>query len=193
MSTVVNGKNQDLVSLIDRIPVTHQFLVSELSKSNLDLKIMYMSDNVSDHDPLAKNLSAADLKRFGIDFIIVSMADHPTPVIHKEFYQELDQTQIPYLILTSYPDTNPHTLYCPSWMILFPNLIHGENPTQEQAANSSRQYKFSCLNNKFKIERILLLIEMYRNADLFTNSIITMNSLITEWHPEGCSDAHIRQ
>ena len=149
--------------------------------------------NVGEHDPLAKNLSVASIKQFGIDLIVVSLADHPTPVLHCEWYQSLDQTETPYLILTSYQDADPRTLYCPTWMILFPNLIHGKNPTLEQAAKSDRPYKFSCLNNKFKIERILLLIEMYRNPDLFTNSVITMNSLVTEWHPEGCSQAHITQ
>jgi uncharacterized protein len=190
---VVNGKNQNLASLLDRIPIAHKFLISELTNSLLNLKIMFMSWNVSDFDPLATNLLPEDLKKFGIEFLVISLADHPTSVLDEGFYHALNQTGMPYLILTSYHDPDPRTLYCPSWMILFPNMIHGQNPSTEQAANSHRRYNFSCLNNKFKIERILLLIEMYRNSDLFTNSVITMNSLVTEWHPEGCSDAHIEQ
>jgi uncharacterized protein len=193
MATVVNGKNQNLASLLDRIPIAHKFLISELTNSLLNLKIMFMSWNVSDFDPLAANLLPKDLKEFGIEFLVISLADHPTSVLDDRFYHTLNQTGMPYLILTSYHDPDTRTLYCPSWMILFPNMIHGQNPSIEQAANSNRQYNFSCLNNKFKIERILLLIEMYRHPTLFNNSIVTMNNLVTEWHPEGSSDVHIKQ
>jgi hypothetical protein len=166
--------------------VSHRVITNILSEIDIDIKVLYDTvyfDDSSTHDYSLLVDYPEEIKKLSVDLVVVSVSDHHYKYIdysrdlYNEWWKKLKEIETPVIVLSTVNERNNEELYCPVYAMLYSNyyLDHFKNNivSDEQAANSKRQYKFSCLNNKPKIERLLNIFEIikrYSNQSLVTFS-----------------------
>jgi hypothetical protein len=115
------------------------------------------------------------------DIIIVPLASHPSELVtYAHWWDRLTLLNKPVLVLTSHPIEHTNSLYCPIWPILYPSeYVDIIYPTEEQCINPNRSYMYSCLNNRFTLDRAINLIvwEKYHR-------VVTPEHLVTMIYSE---------
>lgn len=172
--------------LANNISLEYSAVVDMLSELPLNIKIfvdMYFDGGML----IDNNLDA--LMNTDADLVVIPLASHPSELVgYRDWWEKLTTLNKPCLVLTSYSVEHTNSLYCPIWAILYPSeYITIDYPSQEQCANPNRQYRYSCLNNRFTIDRAVNLIvwEKYHRV-LTPEHLVTMiyNEDIIKTDPE---------
>lgn len=152
--------------------------------SELDLNIKIFIDMYSDNGMLVDN-NIDYLNKLDADLVIIPLSSHPSELVAAEsWWKNTEQLNKPLLVLTSYAVDNSKCIYCPIWPILYPSkYVTIDYPTEQQCVNSCRNYMYSCLNNRFTIDRALNLIVWEKYHGVFDKHyLVTMNYSPSDIH-----------
>jgi hypothetical protein len=157
---------------IDLMHVSHRIITNILSEIDIDIKVLYDIVYYNDSYNYSLLVDYPDkIKKLSVDLVIVSVADHHYKYTdysrdyYNEWWKKLKEIETPVIVLSTVDGRNNEELYCPVYAILYSNyyLDHLKNNlvSDEQAANSKRQYKFN-----------QILIDFDKIPIVFTESVI---------------------
>lgn len=159
--------------LKDNLTFDYAAIVDILGTLELDIKVFI--DMNYEGSMLVDNIDS--LQNINADLIIIPLAAHPSELIgYTSWWAELKKLNKPFLVLTSVFIDNVNALYCPIWPIIYPSqYITIPYPSEMNCTNSLRHYTYSCLNNRFTLDRAVNLIvwEKYHRV-LCTDHLVTM-------------------
>lgn len=188
---VINQLAQPLPN--STMQIGHGFLIEILSNLNINARVLYdMCDGYHFVDQLLVDQHIDKIDTMGVDLVVISIADHPYDnayVTEEQWWQRLTEIKTPVIVLHGVKTNHPLEIYCPSWAMLYPHRFDYQVATEQQARNSDRDYIFSCLNNKIKVERLINLIEVYQRYQ--DNFIVTLNGTNTEWNSYSDSESQL--
>lgn len=161
--------------LKENLTFNYSAVVDILTDLNLDVSIFvdmdYKGSMLADNIELLKNVDA--------DLIVIPLEAHPSELVtYASWWDKLNSMNRPYLVLTSMYVDNVNSLFCPIWPIIYPSkYITVEYPSKVHYDNSYRKYIYSCLNNRFTLDRAINLIvwEKYDQV-LSPEHLVTMIS-----------------
>jgi len=162
----------------DNLSLEYAAVVDILKDISLDVKIFV---DMHDDGAMLIDNSIDTLNSLNDDIIVIPLASHPSELVtYAHWWDRLNQINKPVLVLTSYPVEHTNSLYCPIWPILYPSeYVDIIYPTEEQCINPNRSYTYSCLNNRFTLDRAINLIvwEKY-------HQVVTPEHLVTMIYSE---------
>jgi len=160
---------------IDIMHVAHRIITHILSEIDIDIKVLYdivYFDDSCTSDYFLLVDYPEQVKKLSVDLVVVSIADHHYKYTdysrdaYNKWWEKLKEIGKPVIVLSTVDEKHPEELHCPLYGILYSNYyskyFYHNVVSDEQAVNSERQYKFSCLNNKPKIDRLLNILEILK-------------------------------